>query len=379
LAQTATKVTKSNPVADLPIFPNNLSATQLANPVTTTPSAYFRAPNLQNPQIDEFDLMVQHELGKGTVLQISYLGALGRELPNFLDVNLNPTQTTETITMAPATGTTNYGPLGSSSYTVPTFTGYGNTALLGASATNFQAITELVSNINSNYNALAVEVQNRSLKSLQFDLNYTWAHSLDYNQNASTAGATNGWYDPYKNPRLNYGNSTWDIKDRLVGYAIYNVPNLHGGTLVKYLTNNWKLDESFQMQTGLPYSAAMGGQGYGISSYWNGNGSVTFTPQLGQNNFFQPRDVVDDVRVEKDFELRNRYHVELLAQAFNVANHQNVTEMYTEAYNMTTATVAGVPTTTATYQGNFGTREQTNNSGFSYAPRQIEISMRLTF
>jgi hypothetical protein len=51
--------------------------------------------------------------------------------------------------------------------------------------------------------------------------------------------------------------------------------------------------------------------------------------------------------------------------------------MYTEAYNMTTATVAGVPTTTATYQGNFGTREQTNNSGFSYAPRQIEVSFHL--
>ena len=81
--------------------------------------------------------------------------------------------------------------------------------------------------------------------------------------------------------------------------------------------------------------------------------------------------------MQKDVLLKGGIKLELIAQSFNVANHQNVTEMYTEAYNMTTATVAGVPTTTATYQGNFGTREQTNNSGFSYAPRQIEVSFHL--
>ena len=51
--------------------------------------------------------------------------------------------------------------------------------------------------LNSSYNGLVLEVQNRSLDSLiQFDANYTWAHSLDFSQNASTAGNTNGWYDP---------------------------------------------------------------------------------------------------------------------------------------------------------------------------------------
>ena len=60
--------------------------------------------------------------------------------------------------------------------TVPVYTAYGNTALLGPAATNFQAITEMISNVNSNYNALVGEVVNRSLKSVQFDANYTWSH-----------------------------------------------------------------------------------------------------------------------------------------------------------------------------------------------------------
>lgn len=368
LAQTATKVTHSNGVASEPVFPNRFSAAQFSN--TVKPSAYFRAPNLQNPQVHEFDLMVQREIGKGTVFQVSYLGALGRELPNFLDVNLNPTQTVDSITVVDPTGT---GPLANGTVlSVPTFTGYGNTALLGASAVNFQAITELISNINSNYNAMAVEVQNRSLRSVQFDLNYTWAHALDFNQNASTAGATNGWYDPYSNPRINYSNSTWDIRDRLVGYVIYDLPNIHGGSLVKYLTNGWKLNDSFQMQTGLPYSAGVGGQSTnGIGSYWNGNGSVTFTPQLGQNNHFQPRVIVDDARLEKDILFRDRYKVQLMGQAFNIANHQNVTEIYSEAYALSKYT--------ATFQPNWGQTEQTNNSGFSYSPREVELSLRLSF
>ncbi len=41
--------------------------------------------------VHEFDLIVQQQMGRGTVFSVSYLGALGRELPNFLDLNLDPT------------------------------------------------------------------------------------------------------------------------------------------------------------------------------------------------------------------------------------------------------------------------------------------------
>ena len=120
----------------------------------------------------QFDLILQQEVGRGTVVSASYLGSLGRELPNFLDVNLNPNNmTTQNITIQDTTGK---GPLANgTSLAVPTFTGYGNTGLLGPNAGKFQAITEYMSNVNSNYNAFVVEVQNRTLKSLQFDANYT--------------------------------------------------------------------------------------------------------------------------------------------------------------------------------------------------------------
>lgn len=371
LSQTSITVNTASGLNSESIFPFKLSAAQLNS--TAKPTAYFRANNLQAPQIHEFDLIVQQEVGKGTVVQASYLGALGRELPNFLDVNLNPeTKATVNIAVAPAAGTSNYGPLGNNTIPVSTFTGYGNTALLGPSATNFGAITELVSNVNSSYNALAVEVQNRTLHSVQFDVNYTWAHSLDYSQNASTAGNTNGWYDPYGSARTNYGNSQWDIKDRMVAYAVYNFPNTGRGTLMRYLANDWKLDDTLQIQTGLPFSASGSGtHSQAVLGDWNGNGNVGLIPQLGLNNHFQPRTIVDDVRMEKDLSFQERYRLQLIGQAFNLANHQNASSVFTTAYKLSG--------TTASYQADFGQTSFTNNSGFSYTPRQVELSLRLSF
>jgi hypothetical protein len=365
---TQSSSTLSHSTGGEPLFDNILSSSQIGS--TAKPSAYFLANNLQNPQVHQFDLILQQEVGKGTVVSASYLGALGRELPNFLDVNLNPNTTNQTITVADSTGK---GPLANgTTITTPTFTSYGNTGLLGASATNYQAITEYMSNINSNYNAFVVEVQNRTLKSLQFDVNYTWAHALDYYQNAETAGDTNNWISPYGSARANYGNSTWDVKDRLVAYALYSFPNYGHSQWTKYLINDWKLDDTIQIQTGLPYSAGTSGNTtLGITSTLNGGGGANFVPQVGLNNYFMPRTTVDDARLEKDFRLEDRYNLQVMAQVFNVANHQNVTGVYTEAYALSG--------NTATYQSDFGQKEYTNDSGFAYAPRQLELSARFSF
>ena len=87
----------------------------------------------------------------------------------------------------------------------------------------------MTSNINSSYNALVAEIQNRSLKNLQFDCNYTWSHALDFNQNAHDDGPGKGWYDPYSNPRANYGNSAYNVPNRFVGYVLYKFPTMQSG------------------------------------------------------------------------------------------------------------------------------------------------------
>jgi outer membrane receptor protein involved in Fe transport len=348
-----------------------------------TPSSYYLASNLQNPMVHEFDLLLQQELGKGTVFSLSYLGALGRELPNFLDLNLNPASlTTYTIKLATYTGTGgSLGPaatkLSQTSFQVPTYTSYGNTALFGAAATSYQTITQVTSNVNSTYNALVAELQNRSLHSLQFDLNYTWSHALDFSQNATTTNTANGWYDPFSNPRINYGNSSYNVPNRLTGYALYSFPKLSGHDWYTYLTNGWNLDTSFQMQNGLPYSANVSGYvGNAIVSDWNGSGGLSVIPGMGINTYQSPRKIVDDVRAEKDFLLGDRFNLQLLAQVFNLANHQNIDGLGTTAYKLGGTATAG----TATFQApTWQVPTSSNNSGFLYTPRQFEIATKLSF
>jgi hypothetical protein len=369
--------------AGYPTFPNIVGSGGTA---TATPTSNFLAANLRNPEIQEYDLELQQDLGKGTFFALSYLGAQGRLLPNFLDVNLNPTQTLINVTVADNSNSGPLGPSGTVIQNVPQFSSYGNTALFGSVATNFQAIMEMTSNVNSNYNAMVAEVLNRSLKSLQFDVNYTWSHSLDFGQNANTTTVNgNSWYDPYNNARINYGDSSWNTPDRFVAYALYNAPNLHTNSFIKYLTNDWNVDDSFQMQSGLPYTIGVSGFfNAGILSDWNGASGATLIPQIGINTKRYPRHEVDDVRVQKSIAFEQGRSLQLMCNVFNIANHQNVDGLGTTAYKL--STTGGV--NTATYQGQ-GTSNpsnntyqiptSSNNSGFLYTPRQVEIAAKFVF
>jgi hypothetical protein len=171
-----------------------------------------------------------------------------------------------------------------------------------------------------------------------------------------------------------------------VANAIYTFPNVKTANLVKYLANDWSLDDNFQMQNGLPLatggSSATSGMLSGtnsssaVSTYWNGNGGADYIPTIGHYNYRMSRTIVDDVRVEKQFRFRDRYNLQLFAQAFNVANHQNESLAYTNMYKLSST---GSLTGNATYQSTFGKMQNTNNSGFAYSPRQMEITMRLEF
>jgi hypothetical protein len=361
--------------ANAPVFPNIIQGAAAAS---ASPSSYYLAPNLQNPMVHEYDLQVQQQLGRGTVFSLSYLGALGRELPNFLDLNLDPTTVTPvTITISDSTGK---GPLhNGAQYVVPTYTKYGNAALFGSVATHYQSITEVVSNVTSNYNAVVAEVQNRSIRNLQFDFNYTWSHALDFSQNATTTVSGNNWYDPYSNPHANYGNSSYNVPNRFVGYALYTLPSVSQQSWYKYVANGWSVDTSFQAQTGLPYTTSVSGfnSADAILGDWNGAGGVAIIPEVGVNTNQTPRKIVDDIRVQKEFAFGDRYKLQFFANVFNVANHQNYDGINSTAYKLTSGSTGtqGI----ATFQSTYQQLTSSNNSGFLYTPREIEIATRFSF
>jgi len=368
---TSFSSTATSSVPAGPKFPNVAPASA---GVALSPSVEYLDSHLQNPMVEEFDLIVQQQLGKGTVLSLSYLGALGKELTNFLDFNLNPnTEETVNVTVAPAAGTTNYGPLGANIIPVKVFTSY-NTA-----GTSFGAITDVISNINSNYNAFVAEVQNHSMKSIQFDVNYTWSHALDYNQNTTTTTSTTNWLDPYANAISNYGNGSYNVPNRIVAWGVYNLPKfVNSKNWASYIINGWSVDDSFQAQSGLPLSVTVSGNvaSNKVLTGWNGGGDTQYIPNIGRNTMKYPRHIVDDARLEKHFDIKEGYSLQLFAQVFNIANHQNVDGLNTTGYAFSNGTTSSV---TATYQPTLGTVTSSNSSGFLYTPRQIEIAAKFTF
>jgi len=370
-------------------------------PAPGTRTAYYLDPHLQNPYTQQFDLAIQQDLGFQSVLSVSYLGALGRELPNFINANLDPSQTYQIpYTIKPAAGTTSCGPLlcgstynvtgyaGRKQITAPTAT----YTVFGAIDPTFGSVTNIVSNINSNYHALNLDVTNRSYRWVKFDANYTWAHALDFSQNQFTAASVNNFIDPYANPRNNYGNSSLNIRHRVVGWAIVNVPGVHGDSAWKYLANGWSIKPLIQMQSGLPYSAVTTGTtpqscynavgclspaGTGIAGTTS---STSYLPFLGRNTFQQPRTILVDLRAQKEFSIKEKYNVQLIGETFNLANHQNVTGVTSTGYAISTTQgpTAASTSNSLTYQPTFGT-VSTANSNYAYGPRVIQIAARLVF
>ena len=301
------------------------------------------------------------------MLSVSYLGALGRELTNFLDTNLSPAVPVN-ITIKDTTGK---GPLPNGAvYSVPTFTSY------LTSGTTFGAKTGVVSNINSSYNALVGEIQNHTLHSIQFDASYTWSHALDFSQNATTTTATNGenWLNPYDNQRANYGNSNYNTPNHLVGYVIYNLPTFVGRkNWASYLANDWSVDDTFNIGSGLPWSIGVSGSNSAsaVLSGWNGSGVTSYIPLIGRNTMRYPRHIVDDVRLQKGIRFTERYQLDLLCNVFNVANHQNIDGISTTGYTLSGGT--------ATYNASLGSVTSSNSSGFLFTPRNLELAAKFHF
>ena len=381
--------TPTTPAA--PTFPQILAAPPLASR-----SAVFLDPHFQDPEIHQFDLTLERDMGWGTVVSASYLGSFGRELPDFVDTNICTgvgisgfgTQNAN-CTVAPTTVTykvTNGGPLPGPTYSTSLFTGARPNIKYGA-------ITDVFSGINTRYNALAIQVNHRMNHHIQFNASYTYSRAVDYGQNATTFTATNSLLFP-NSVAPEKGPSNFSVPNRFVMNAVINSPWTRTGW-AGWFVNGWELAPVYQIQNGLPYTLSVSGNAPGGAiSGINGSGGTNRIDILGNNSFRLPITWLVDMRVSKSFAFRERYKVELLADFFNIANKQNVMSVNTSGYNIVSSgsvTTPGGPVACSAaspclnfnvnnaFVPQFGTVTSINNSNFLYTPRQIQLGARIRF
>jgi hypothetical protein len=354
------------------------------------------APNMRTPQIHQADLIIERQVAHNAVLTASYLLSLGRELPNFIDINLDPaSRSNVTYTFAADYDNGAPGPYLGHTLTVPVYTARLNP--------NFQTITQIRSNVNSSYNALVLEFNRSSTRALAFKFNYTWSHALDYGQNSTTFTTYSNTlspvpftylYDgvPHYVSRPDYGNSNYDIRQRLTGSLSW-APSFfrHSNRLLHATLDHWSLAPTMHLATGKPFSDRVTGDspidtysGTGTTQINNcagcdgfmGTGGQYRLPFLGRNSFRNGNFYNVDLRLARRISFGERHNLEILAEAFNLFNHQNITsrdEALYSTYNPTTSS----NNSTLDYNSNFNT--PTAAASTVYRERELQLGLRYHF
>jgi hypothetical protein len=381
------------------------------------PGAVEFAPRFHNPEVHQAVAAVEEKLPGRVEVTASAIVSLGRRLPISIDTNLDTPSPTQTITYnvcdetLSATGTTTcghngLGPIKATQITVPFYASWPSatspTGFAGRLNPDYQQITQIMSRANSTYEAWMLKVARDSRRGLSLRAHYTYSHAMDWNPNESAQAAGNDVLDP-ASFSLEYGTSNLDIRHSAGGTAIYEAPWKLRGRAGE-LGNGWRLSGIWQFRSGLPYTmrvsgslpeeftntgAAIVGLGPGMNGSGGDNrvygmGSDNTVYNIGRNTYRYPATWKADLRMGRRFELGHMRQLELLAESFNLFNHQNVTELETTGYIIESGSASGALPTL-----NFLTGLKANTTAFGqplninatnfYRERQIQLGVRVKF
>lgn len=345
------QVTIANTAANAPIFPNVLPN----NNVTLNLAAIqFYQRNFQAPLINQYDLILERQVAKNTVVSISYLGSLGRSLPTFVDQNLAPTGTSNTYTVVG-------GPFDGRTFVLPQY---------GRAITTFSQLTQIQSSVKSEYNALVLQANRRFTSGLQFQASYTFARATDTNQNSSVFPVNNSPYNAFDRS-YDAGPSNNDVRHKVVVSAVY-APTFYKGSVKSfsnYLLNGWSIAPIYTFYSGRPFDAVVGG------TTLNGTSGDARLPLNPRNAYRLPSISNLDLRLSKRFRFTERYNLELLAEGFNVFNRTQIFGETNLLYTRATGTnTLNFNTSTTAPFGNVTAADSTN-----YRERQIQFAARFQF
>ena len=129
----------------------------------------------------------------------------------------------------------------------------------------------------------------------------------------------------------------------------------------------------------------MNGSGGDNLVYGLGNDGRSYN--IGRNTFRYPSAWKADVRMGKTIKLSEMRQLELLAESFNLFNHQNVTEIETTGYEIENSSAGSQPTLTYLTLGTTGMNATTAafgtplniNATNLYRERQIQFGVRFRF
>jgi len=250
----------------------------------------------------------------------------------------------------------------------------------------FGSINAQVSDGNSNYNALTVDLKKRFTKNFQFLASYTWSHSIDDSSDLQTLLLP----QDNRNFRAERANSLFDQRQRFVFSAVFASPAKwrSGDGLHKFLAD-FTLAPIFEMSTGRPFNILsnqdtnndQSNQTDRPSVLPNGTLCVPGTPgctplitngqfsvgDLGRNMGITHRFQSLDMRLMRSVRMGERVRLDIIAEGFNLFNRFNegAASGFIDDVN--------------------GFKQRASNGSYysrataSYDPRQFQFGLKLNF
>ncbi len=228
----------TDPYQGVTAFPPVTTNGFLTDPEFFTPflptAGYGWSPNYRQPRITTMTLNVQREIKSNLVLEVGYVGKLGRHLATTSDINTAQKQIPGLI---------------------PSVANEPQRRLLDG--VNFQKIDYEQANGNSSYNALQATLRYRANHGLTFLAAYTWAHSID---TFSTIGVQCACYQNPEDPLADRGSSDFDQRHVFAISSVYSIPDpfLGKSRAMSAVLGGWELSGIMSAQTGVPFTVFTG-------------------------------------------------------------------------------------------------------------------------
>jgi hypothetical protein len=237
------------------------------NGLRAIPSITTVDPGGDLPAVYSYSLSVQRNIGFSTVLDIGYVGTLGRNLGRQRNINAVPYLTT--FQRAAQDRTRFAGgiipavePNLPAAYAQAGFNFSGANALPVDFLRPYQGYGDIILrsfDANSNYNSLQVGVTRRFKNNFTFGVAYTFSKTLT---NASSdAEITNS----FNSRAYDYRVADYDRTHVLVLNYVYNFPQvsryLGNNFLTKALFDNWQISGISQFVSGTPFDLSLSGLG----------------------------------------------------------------------------------------------------------------------
>ncbi|MGH9621539.1 MAG: carboxypeptidase regulatory-like domain-containing protein [Bryobacteraceae bacterium] len=311
-------------------YPNQFSSTALYGNVSSfdVASTGQAPPNMTifptdntMPTIYSWYAGVQHELGAGFVLDVSYSGNHSVHLMDQRQVNALPVGYTAANPNALPSVNNQYTAL------LP-YLGWGN-------------LNAIETNSYSRYNALMIRVSRRFIKGLTGNFNYTLSRTMDILDNDS---------DQINNPfdiAAQYAPAGYDQTHNFSTDWVYDLPKGTNNRFLGVLLNGWELTSILTIHSGMPFTIYSNGNLEGDNA-GNQYINVVGDPYAGQNSaqwinptaFQQPLDgqygktgrnafrlpwVQNlDSSLIKNFNITESVKVSYRFAVFNVFNHPEI-------------------------------------------------------